>query len=115
MTENMLAYCGIDCENCPAHLAWKKDDNNLREKQAKEWGSPDYPLTAADIDCTGCKSGVEPRFKFCGSCSVRSCASARGVKTCAHCDDYGCDVLEGWLAQAGDDLRQKLDNMRAAL
>ena len=115
MTDSMMAYCGLDCAECPAHLAWKNNDNKLREKQAKEWSSPDYPLTAAEINCVGCKVDAEPKFKFCASCSVKSCASERGVETCAHCDDYGCETLEGWLAHAGDELRQKLDNMRAAL
>jgi len=111
----MLAYCGLDCAVCPAHLAWKNDNDELREKQAKEWGSPEYPMTAADINCVGCKVDAEPKLKFCATCTVKSCASERGVETCAHCDDYGCDILEKWLAQAGDELRQKLDNLRAAL
>lgn len=115
MTESMRAFCGLDCAECPAHLAWKTNDDELRKKQAIEWGNPDYPLTAEDINCAGCKVDGEPKFKFCGSCSIRSCASERGVETCAHCDDYGCDTLEGWLSQAGDELRQKLENMRAAL
>jgi hypothetical protein len=115
MTESMRAYCGLDCAECPAHLAWKTNDDELRKKQATEWGSPDYPLTAEDINCVGCKVDDEPKFKFCGSCSIRSCASERGVETCAHCDDYGCDTLEGWLSQAGDELRQKLEKIRAAL
>jgi hypothetical protein len=84
-------------------------------KQAAEWGSPDFPVTAADINCVGCKVEDEPKFKFCAACSVKTCASDRGVETCAHCDDYGCDTLEGWLAMAGDELRQKLDKMHTAL
>ncbi|MHA1951465.1 MAG: DUF3795 domain-containing protein [Candidatus Thorarchaeota archaeon] len=115
MTESMISYCGIDCAVCPAHLAWKNDDAALRERQAKEWGSPDYPLTAADINCVGCKGDEQPKFKHCGVCSVRTCASDRGEETCAHCKDYGCDTLEAWLVQAGDEHRQKLDNIRAAL
>ncbi len=115
MAESMIAYCGLDCAECPAHLAWKNDDDKLREKQAEEWGSPDYPLEAADINCVGCKVDAEPKFKFCKTCSVKSCGNEHGVETCAHCDDYGCDTLEGWLAQAGDELRQKLEKMRAAL
>lgn len=115
MTDSTIAYCGLDCAVCPAHLAWKNDDNELREKQAGEWGSPDYPIEASEINCVGCKVDDEPKFKFCAACTVKACASERGVKTCAHCDDYGCDILEGWLAQAGDEQRKKLDNMRAAL
>ena len=115
MTEDMIAYCGLDCANCPAHLAWKQDDDELRAKQAAEWASPGFPLTAKDINCVGCKVDAVPKFKFCSDCGVRACASSRGVVTCAHCEDYGCDTLEGWLQQAGVDLREKLEKMRSAL
>lgn len=115
MTVNMIAYCGLDCATCPAHLAWKTDDDNLREKQAVEWGSPKYPLTAKDIDCVGCKVDARPKFKYCGACSVKTCANERGVETCAHCDDYGCDTLEAWFAQMGDTSRQRLEKIRASL
>ena len=115
MTENMRAYCGLDCTTCPAHIAWKTDDDELRKKQAEEWGSPDYPLTAEDINCVGCKVDGEPKLKFCSTCSVKSCASKRGVETCAHCDDYGCDKIEGLLDQIGDELRDTLEKLRAAL
>ncbi|MFW9805274.1 MAG: DUF3795 domain-containing protein [Candidatus Thorarchaeota archaeon] len=111
----MMAYCGLDCAECPAHLAWKNNDDELRKKQAIEWGSPEFSLTAADINCVGCKIDSEPKFKFCADCSVRICASKRGVETCAHCDDYGCDTLKAWLEQAGDELKLKLENLRATL
>jgi hypothetical protein len=115
MTESTIAYCGLDCATCPAHLAWKNDDDKLRKKQAAEWGSPDYPITAEEINCVGCKVDAEPKFKSCAACGVKSCARERGVETCAHCEDYGCETLEGLLQQAGDELRQKLEKMRAAL
>ena len=115
MTENMMAYCGLDCAVCPAHLAWKNNDDELRKKQAAEWGSPEWPVSLEDINCVGCKVESSPKFKFCAQCTVKGCASERGVETCAHCDDYGCDTLESWLAMAGDELRQKLDDLRAAL
>ncbi|MBE0525753.1 MAG: DUF3795 domain-containing protein [Candidatus Thorarchaeota archaeon] len=115
MTESMMAYYGLDCAVCPAHLACKNNDDELRKKQAAEWGSPEYQITAAEINCVGCKVDAEPKFKFCAGCTIKSCASERGVETCAHCEDYGCDILEKWLTQAGDGLRQKLDNMRLAL
>lgn len=115
MTESMIAYCGLECSTCPAHLAWKADDDELRKKQAAEWGNPDYPLNETDINCVGCKVDGDPKFKFCVACSVNSCASKRGVETCAHCEDYGCDILEGWLAQAGDKPRELLEKIRAGL
>ena len=115
MTEKIIAYCGLDCATCPAHLAWKTDDDELRKKQAAEWGSPDYPISEEEINCVGCKVDTEPKFKFCSECSVKSCARARGVETCAHCDDYGYDTLERLLSFVGNELRKELEKIRAAL
>ena len=115
MNESMTAYCGLDCAACPAHLAWLNDDNELRVRQAGKWGSPEYPLVGEDINCVGCKVAAEPRFKFCGVCAVRACASGFGVETCAHCEPYECETLEGWLKQAGAEARQRLETIRSTL
>ncbi len=115
MTDNTVAYCGLNCEECPAYLAYKNDDDNLRKEAATKWGSPEFPVKPADVNCGGCKMKGDPMFKFCSTCTVKACASKRGVETCAHCDDYGCDVLEEWLSHAGDESRQRLENLRAAL
>ena len=34
---DFIAYCGLDCEKCQAHIATIKNDDALREKVAKEW------------------------------------------------------------------------------
>lgn len=115
MTSNSIAFCGLDCAVCPAHLAWLKDDNELRVRQASKWGSPEYPLVNKDINCGGCKVAAEPRFKFCEECAVRACASGRGIETCAHCEDYECSILEVWLKHAGAEARQRLKTIRSTL
>jgi hypothetical protein len=37
MQEEKLAYCGISCAQCPVFIATTNDDNELRQKTAKEW------------------------------------------------------------------------------
>ena len=34
---NYIAYCGLECEACEAHIATINDDNELRMKVAREW------------------------------------------------------------------------------
>ncbi len=34
----MIAYCGLDCEKCDAYIATVRDDQALREKNAKACG-----------------------------------------------------------------------------
>jgi hypothetical protein len=51
---------------------------------------------------------------YCGECQVRACASARGVITCAHCDDYGCEKITAFVNNAPD-AKAKLEEIRATL
>jgi hypothetical protein len=115
MTEPMIAYCGLVCTDCNAFKATQTDDDALRKHMAKEWSSPEWPVDPADINCNGCK-GNGPHFKFCAQCHVRQCAMERGVETCAHCTDYGCETLEKFLGMMTDSkLRDTLEGIRKTL
>ena len=56
MTDSMMAYCGLDCAVCPAHIAWKNDDDQLRpfvnlfldEEHVNQLQGLETPLTAED-------------------------------------------------------------------
>jgi hypothetical protein len=114
MTVSMQAYCGIDCSECPARLVHLNNDDKLRQETIKKWSTPEYSVTEDTLDCEGCKSdGLH--FAFCSSCTVRACASKRGVETCAHCDDYGCDILEEYLSHVGEEGRVRFERIRATL
>ncbi|MFX0056219.1 MAG: DUF3795 domain-containing protein [Candidatus Hermodarchaeota archaeon] len=115
MTAKMMAYCGIVCTECNAYIATKTNDDELRKKTANEWGSPEWPVEAADINCQGCKSTGDYHFKFCSTCGVRACGSQRNVQTCAHCEYYGCDTLEEFLKMTGESFREKLETLRSSL
>jgi hypothetical protein len=111
MTTMMQAYCGLDCAECPAYIAKQTDDQALRINTAEKWNGPNFPVTADDINCDGCKTTGGAEFRFCTQCPVRSCASPRDVQTCAHCADFICDTLEHWMQQAGEDARTKLEKI----
>jgi len=96
--ESNLAYCGIDCAVCPAHLATATGDREALTKLAKEWGG-DYPpevATADNLRCSGCQQGAgEYLCFFCSDCTIRSCAIERELVSCAYCDEMeGCEKLE---------------------
>jgi hypothetical protein len=114
MSGEMLAYCGLDCSECKAYIAKQTDDDDLRMKTAEEWSRPDYPVSPEDINCDGCKSETGELWKWCLSCEVRACAGERGVETCAHCNEFGCDKLEKFLKMSGEELRKKLKEIRAS-
>ncbi len=70
MTQD-IAYCGLNCAECPALIAKQTDDQNLREKTAKEWASEDFVVTAEQVNCDGCHSD-ENCFFHCAQCAVRA-------------------------------------------
>jgi hypothetical protein len=113
MTEDMTAYCGLDCTDCKAFIAKQTDDNEMRVSAAAMWGSPEWPVDVSDINCDGCKSNEE-HFKYCAACSVRTCAHERGVATCAHCSEYVCDTLSNWFKMAGTEAMDRLERIRTS-
>jgi len=93
--KQLIACCGIDCENCDARKATVNNDNELREKTAKSWSEMyNAPhITAASINCMGCRTeGV--KFDYCNFCEIRSCANQKGFNTCGECGELdSCQII----------------------
>jgi len=87
-----IAYCGLDCSNCPAYLATIEDDDEKKKVLAEKWSTENFPLEPEDVNCQGCKQKSDI-MSFCGECDVRECASNKNVENCAHCSEYQCDKL----------------------
>ena len=84
----MIAYCGLDCEQCDAYLATRNNDQALREKTAKLWSELNQTtITPEEINCEGCRvDGV--KTVYCEKlCPIRLCATAKGVETCGSCSN----------------------------
>jgi len=96
MTEK-IAFCGLNCSSCNAFIAFKTNDEKLREITAKKWsedfGHNNPPLRPDDINCTGCLSRKEPLFMHCNVCEVRRCGLKKKIKNCRDCENYKCDML----------------------
>jgi len=107
-----LAYCGLDCTECPAYIAKRTQDDELRRRTSLEWGSDDFAVNAEDINCDGCKATDGERWRWCSQCEVRACAVSRNVATCASCSDYGCDKLTDFLQMAGEEPQKRLEQLR---
>ena len=84
--KQLIAYCGLDCESCQARIATLTDDQNLREKVAKEWSQLNQAdITPDMINCTGCRA-EGAKTPFCESlCPIRKCAQGRSLETCGAC------------------------------
>ena len=110
------AFCGLNCGECEAYIATQKNDRPGLEAVAKKWAQQFNAkgMSAEQCVCDGCPSGKRISTAHAATCTVRLCASARGVKTCAHCSDYDCATLKEFLSYAPV-LREKLEAIRKSL
>jgi len=103
------------CTDCPSYVATQADDMEALARLAAQWSKEfGTPMTAADCLCDGCVSGSDRLIGYCGECEVRACASGRGVVTCAHCDDYGCEKITAFVNGAPD-AKARLEEIRRTL
>jgi hypothetical protein len=94
----MIAYCGLPCNECEILKAVQAKDDEHKKRIAKRWSDQfNIEFTLEDVNCEGCKSDV--LSGWCRKiCKIRPCAENRKVKTCAHCDNYPCDMLKKFLS-----------------
>lgn len=114
--DEIIAYCGLVCTDCPAYIATQADDRTALEPVAarwrKEYNAPGISIEA--ISCDGCLGGDGRKFSHCFECEIRACGAARGVANCAHCPAYACEELESFLGFVPE-ARASLDSIRAGL
>jgi hypothetical protein len=112
---NLIGYCGIDCSACPAYIAKKTDDLELRKKTAIEWTamfSADF--SPEDINCDGCIR-LGQHINYCSNlCEIRKCAMDKNVENCAYCREYACAKLQEFLNQVPD-AAKRLDEIKKRL
>ena len=92
----LIACCGIDCENCDARIATVNNDNELRKKTAQKWSEMNNAseITAATINCMGCR--VEgAKFAYClDYCEIRKCVYEKEFNTCGDCKELdNCQII----------------------
>lgn len=102
-SSKMIAFCGIDCGECPAYKATQTDNSKKLAEVAKEWSSDELKLGPKDVLCDGCHS--ERVFRWAHSCTTRQCGLEKGVENCAQCDEYLCDKLEKQWGMLGEETR----------
>jgi len=106
--ETIIAYCGLDCGNCPVHLATLEQDkflqNAMRESVAEQL-SKYYGINSSPEninDCDGCMADSGRIFTGCVQCNIRKCAILKNLESCALCYDYPCENLMKHFSQDPD-------------
>ncbi|MDD6301855.1 MAG: DUF3795 domain-containing protein [Bacillales bacterium] len=87
MKNILIAYCGLNCEECDAYKATINNDDELREKVAKEWSILNgIEITKEMINCEGCRTEGK-KTPFCDKlCPIRNCTKSKMVNTCGDCE-----------------------------
>ena len=88
-SQELIAPCGVYCGVCPQMVAYKNNNERLKEKLAVNYG-----LTPEDISCDGCTS--DNPFILCVSCEIKSCVQKKGIESCAECQEFPCETIENF-------------------
>ncbi|MFC2079583.1 DUF3795 domain-containing protein [Candidatus Bipolaricaulota bacterium] len=91
----MTSPCGLDCFNCPAHLAMTDDEE--RARWAQMTGKP-----LEEAFCTGCRNegGAISLFGRDKPCSAWTCVQEKGLEFCCDCEEFPCDNLHPYVDRA---------------
>jgi hypothetical protein len=107
--KQLIACCGIDCENCEARISTINNDNELREKTAQKWrvmyNAPN--ITAESINCMGCRTGGA-KIAHCSDCEIRKCVSEKGFNTCGDCKELDNCQIVGFVLQNVPNTKENL-------
>jgi len=104
-----IAYCGLNCFECPAFRATIDNDDELRAKTAKLFSNGSVILKPEDINCYGCHSDYR-LTKLCARCKISRCAEMKDINTCAECENYPCEKINEF-CPIGSAHRDKLDSI----
>ena len=114
--DRIVATCGLVCTDCDAYIATQANDRAALERMAAR-AREEYNILDATVEsamCDGCLSVNGRHVGYCFQCEIRACGTARGVVNCAHCADYACEKLTGFIS-AAPHAQATLDEIRQSL
>ena len=115
--DEILAYCGLDCNSCPIYLATREENKEKQKRKRKvivllikkHYG---LKLNLEDItNCDGCTVDTGRLFSQCKDCTIRKCARQKGIESCAYCGEYICEELEEFFTKE-QTAKTRLDKLR---
>ena len=109
-----IAYCGINCYQCPVFLATVCVDEEAKKQLAIQYSTEECQLTKDDILCYGCGTRISKYNKMCIACKIKSCAKQmllnKKEDTCASCKMYPCELIKQYVPK-GTANRNLLDEI----
>ena len=112
--KNEIAYCGLDCGRCEAHLATLRNDDELRRKVAALWSELNgVEIRPEHINCDGCRADGVKTYYCETLCPIRQCALGREVETCGDCGEMEtCEKLAAVTRNSAEALGNLKDRRR---
>lgn len=103
--KNMLAYCGLYCEQCSFKVAYDTQDMKHLEHYPKsdEWSQK----VLRECNCDGCKSDN----CLCGDCTMQPCAVGKNLDTCADCDSFPCEYIDEFANDGIPHHKEAIENL----
>lgn len=108
--KQLIACCGLDCENCDARIATINNDEKLREETAQKWSvmNNTSEITPETINCTGCRVDGS-KFAYCSHyCEIRKCVQTKGFNTCGDCKELIIGPTIGLIFQHNPSAKENL-------
>lgn len=88
----ILSKCGYRCDLCLAYRPNIEKDPSNQQRLSDGWHKYfGFRIPPEQILCDGCLS--ENPKTIDQNCPVRPCAKAKGLDTCASCEQYACEHL----------------------
>ena len=87
----LAAVCGLYCRACTLYIGSTEDPDRLKMLAVQ------FATTPEELRCFGCRSdrlGIH-----CRDCSLKACATAKGISFCGECDEYPCAKLADFQRQ----------------
>ena len=98
-----LAYCGLNCGECPVYLASVEKNTDEQIRLAGEYSTDTCKFSKEDMYCLGCHSDMASP-KMCGDCEIRMCGMKKSYGSCAECGEFPCFTLKKNLGDSSDNL-----------
>jgi len=109
----LIAACGLDCGGCDVYVACTNRDLEKMEEIAEQISRQfQVEIGPEQIICGGCHGPAEEQFSV--GCKIRPCAEARGLVTCAECDEVeSCGILQAFHGtEMGQSAKANLERIR---
>jgi hypothetical protein len=91
--KRLAAVCGLFCPACTVFIGTREDPKRL-QKMSERFKKP-----VEELQCDGCRS--EKRCFYCKErCTMGKCSQEKGVDFCGECNEYPCEDLKAFQAEA---------------